>query len=233
MLKATTTFSLLAPVFCMLAANAAENASLPEESGDQTDQALFLLEHSAEELIVSGAPVDPFKPHNFEYMQRTYDVRGQGSCLYRKGQYAESFPYLLAAAKRGFKFAQARLSFLYERGLGTERNTEAALGWLSVAASGTSHPAIRNRHRDMWRRIPDEHLPHFERVAEDYRAKYSAPQHRVSCDLSPQTYTHIHALTCRFIDDAIFLDAEYYTNPVAWLTSFPRTTPPDPAAKSC
>ncbi len=87
-----------------------------------------------EEVIVIGEPGDPFKPHNFEFMQSTYDARGKGSCLYRRGEYAESFPYLLAAAKRGFKFAQARVSFLYQQGLGRERDTEASIGWLSVAA---------------------------------------------------------------------------------------------------
>ena len=168
-----------------------------------------------EEVIVTGSPPDPGVRPTFEYMQQTYDARGKGGCLYRRGDYEESFPYLLAAAKRGFKMAQARVSFLYERGLGTPRDTEAAVGWLAVAATGTTHPSIRYAFRDVWQRIPAEHLPHLERVADVYRSKYGSRRHRVNCDLSATAGTHLKMLTCRFQDEGTHANYSFLVDALA------------------
>lgn len=168
-----------------------------------------------EEVIVTGSLPDPgFRP-TFEYMQQTYDARGKGGCLYRRGDFEESFPYLLAAAKRGFKMAQARVSFLYKRGLGTPRDTEAAVGWLAVAAPGTTHPSIRYAFRDLWQRIPAEYLPHLERVADAYRSKYGSRRHRVNCDLSATASTHLKMLTCRFQDEGAHADYSFLLDALA------------------
>lgn len=142
----------------------------------------------------------------FEFMQQTYDSRGKGACFYRKGRYEEAFPYLQAAARKGFKLAQARLGFLYQQGLGTDRDPYAAVGWYSVAAVGTTLPEIRNYFTDVWRRIPEEHQPRFEAVVKEYRANYSARHHRVDCDFSHRLGTFQKQLTCRFRDDAIHID---------------------------
>ena len=168
-----------------------------------------------EEVIVTGSPTDPGIAPTLEYMQQTYDARGKGGCLYRRGDYEEAFPYLLAAAKRGFKMAQARVSFLYERGLGTPRDTEAAVGWLAVAATGTTHPSIRYAYRDVWRRIPDEYLPRLEQVADEYRSKYGSRRHRVNCDLSPTAGTHLKMLTCRFQDEGTHADYSFLVDALA------------------
>lgn len=161
-----------------------------------------------EVVITIGEPVDPFVAHSYEFIQNTYDARNKGTCLYRSGQYAESFPYLLAAARRGFKFAQARVSFLYQQGLGTDRDTDAAVGWLSVAAFGETHPEISSKFRQIWQRIPDKHRPHFERVVEEYRSKYEARLHRVACDLSRKAGSYLPMLTCRYFDELLHLDIE-------------------------
>ena len=209
---------------------AAADANLTESRPDDPGGVRVVQDDASvpEEVIAIGEPGDPFKAHQYEYMQNTYDARGKGSCLYRQGHYGESFPYLLAAAKRGFKFAQARVSFLYQQGLGTDRDAEAAVGWLSVAAFGKTHPEIRNSFREVWGRIPDQHRPRYERVVEEYRTKYASRLHRVNCDLSHKTGSYMHALTCRFQDEAIHLDIEMIlaNKPV-------RFAPPDPDRGAC
>ena len=229
MSKSTPFLAVFVSVAVALPATTTEsdpkNPTSAPTNGD--DRPLVVADKAGEpeEIVVTGTPEDPFKAHNFEYMQLTYDARGKGSCLYRRGDYEEAFPYLLAAAKRGFKFAQARVSFLYQQGLGTPRDPEAAVGWLSVAAVGTTHPEIRNRFRGVWRRIPQPHLPHFERIVDGYRARYNSRLHGVNCDLAPKAGSHIHKLTCRFVDEAMFLDASAILEGRP-----PSTTPPDPYA---
>ena len=89
--------------------------------------------------------------------------------LYRKGRYAESFPYLQAAARTGFKLAQARLGYLYQHGLGTDRDPYAAIGWYGVAATGTTLPEIRNGFKKIWRGIPEEYRPAVSTLVDEYR----------------------------------------------------------------
>lgn len=227
MLKPTELLPPLLALACALSAGAAEDR--PEPSSD--DEPVKVVQADAtepEEVIVIGEPEDPFKPHNFEYMQSTYDARGKGSCLYRRGDYAESFPYLLAAAKRGFKYAQARVSFLYQQGLGTTRDAEASIGWLSVAAMGTTHPEIRNRFLEVWRQVPEQQRPYYQDVVNDYRAKYASQRHRVTCDFAPKAGSHIPSLTCRFADEANYMDINAILEGRA-----PVSTPPNPYGAGC
>jgi len=197
-------------------ASASDAAPAPVEPVEP-DAAPFVADdaRAPEEVIVTGSPADPGIAPTLEYMQQTYDARGKGGCLYRRGDYEEAFPFLLAAAKRGFKMAQARVSFLYERGLGTSRDTEAAVGWLAVAATGTTHPSIRYAYRDVWRRIPDEYLPRLEQVADEYRSKYGSRRHRVNCDLSATAGTHLKMLTCRFQDEGTHADYSFFADALA------------------
>lgn len=159
-----------------------------------------------EEVVVTAERPETGIVLPFEYMQQTYEARGKGACLYQRGKYEEAFPYLLAAAKRGFKFAQARVGYLYERGIGVSRDPYAAVGWYAVAAEGRTHPEIRGYFRDVWRRIPEEHLPQFETVAEEYRTKYGARANRVTCDMDRAMGSYLPKLTCRFMDEAIHND---------------------------
>ena len=62
-----------------------------------------------EEVIVRPYDWKPGAVPSAETMQQIYDLRGVGACLYGKGRYEEAFPYLQAAARKGFKLAQARL----------------------------------------------------------------------------------------------------------------------------
>lgn len=159
-----------------------------------------------EEVVVTGSRLEPGSVVPYEDMQHVHDSRAKGACLYKRGRYDEAFPYLQAAAKRGFKLAQARVGFLHQQGLGTRRDTDAAVGWLAVAAHGTTHPEIRRYFKDAWERIPEEHMPRFEALRDEYRSKYGSRRHRVNCDLSFEAGTHFKKLTCRFMDEGIYVD---------------------------
>lgn len=153
-----------------------------------------------EEVIVRPHEWEPSLIRSAETMQHIYDLRGRGACLYNKGRYAEAFPYLRAAARAGFKLAQARLAFLYGQGLGTDRDPYAAIGWYGVAAEGTTLPEIRNGFRRMLRRIPPERRSTVSALVDEYKANYGADMHRVECDLSARAGTFLKMLTCRFRD---------------------------------
>ena len=126
-------------------------AALPAlaESGDD----------DVEEVIVTASPPERGKPPTLEFLTEIYGNRQSGSLLYRRGNYAESFPYLLAAARRGFKMAQARVSFLYYHGFGTPRDTVAAVGFLGLAATPPTLPEIRRRFDEVWDRVPTSSNP--------------------------------------------------------------------------
>lgn len=179
-------------------------SELPPPNGAE-DPPLTVRDDSAEpeELVVTETRFRPGKVLPYEYMQLVHDSRAKGACLYKRGDYDEAFPYLLAAAKRGFKIAQARVGFLHQVGWGTHRDPYAAVGWLSVAAQGKSHPEIQHYFEKVWRRIPDEHMPRFESIVDSYRSSYGARRHRVVCDRSG---TYLKSLSCRFMDEAIYDD---------------------------
>ena len=157
-----------------------------------------------EEVVVTAEAPDPGKVPRMEYLLAVYEARRTGADLYRRGKYAEAFPHLLAAAKRGFKFAQARVGFLYQQGIGTPQDPEAAIGWLGIAARGETMPEMRNHFNALWRKIPDVYHPRLEEVIDSYEAKYGSRVHRVACDASHKAGTFTRRLTCRFMDEHLY-----------------------------
>ena len=133
-----------------------------------------------EEVVVTETPLKTKIP-SVELIQATYQARHEGGRLYRRGRYEEALPFLLAAAKRGFKWEQARVSFLYQQGYGTEQDVEAAVGWLGVAARGATTPEIRGRFKELWARIPEARRPHFEAVIDEYEKRYGNKANRTDC----------------------------------------------------
>lgn len=154
-----------------------------------------------EEVVVTASPPPRGKPPTLEFLVELYDSRRDGSLLYRRGQYAESFPHLLSAARRGFKLAQARVSFLYQQGLGTPPDPVAAVAFLGIAAKPPTLPEIRRRFDEIWDRVPTDLKPGLEELIMQYDAKYGAKANRVACDLSVDSGTHFRKLTCRFMDE--------------------------------
>lgn len=156
---------------------------------------------AVEEIVVTATPPERGKPPTLEFLTELYDSRRNGSFLYRRGKHAEAFPHLLAAARRGFKMAQARVSFLYQQGLGTPRDPIAAVAFLGIAAKPPTLPEISNSFKQVWERIPPDLKPRFEQLIEQYEARYGARANRIACDVSPSAGTHFKKLTCRFMDE--------------------------------
>ena len=68
-------------------------------------------------------------------MEDTYQAQEQGAKHFRRRDYARAYPHLVAAAKMGFKTAQARLGYIYLHGLGgIPYDPVRGIGWISVAA---------------------------------------------------------------------------------------------------
>ena len=164
-----------------------------------------------EEIVVTAPRPATGKVPSYERVFQIYESRRKGASLYKQGKYEEAFPHLLAAAQSGFKFAQARVGFLYQQGLGTPQDPYAAVGWLGLAAEGTTHPEIQNYFRNLWERIPEPYVPHLKAVIQDYRGKYGAKANRVGCDMSHKAGTYIRKLTCRFMDEGIYQNFGEFT----------------------
>ena len=153
----------------------AQTAPAQEDATAQQEQ------QEVEEVVVTETPLRTAIP-TVELIQATYEARHKGGRLYRLGQYEEALPLLLVAARKGFKMEQARVSFLYQQGLGTEQDVEAAVGWLGVAARGETTPEIRGRFKEIWARIPQARRPHFEAVIDEYEKRYGNEANRTACN---------------------------------------------------
>ena len=188
-----------------------EPASAPVERASPRD---------VEEVVVTEtAPPRGVIP-TLELISEVYHARRQGGWLYKRGRYEEAFPLLLTAAKRGFKFAQARVGFLYQQGCppwgdasrepcewggpGGRSNADPAIGWLALAAKPPTMPEIRGHFKKLWERIPAQHHAHFDAVIADYERRYGTKVNRVGCDRSHKAGTYIKHLTCRFLDEQVF-----------------------------
>ena len=158
-----------------------------------------------EEVIVTAPEVARDKVQSLETIYEIYQARQTGAILYKQQKYREALPHLLQAAKRGFKFAQARVGFIYQQGLDeVPQDPEAAVGWLGVAAQGRTHPEILNYFNNLWARIPESYRPGFEEIIDYYVATYGNRANRVGCDLSHRAGTYMRELTCRFEDENLY-----------------------------
>lgn len=180
--------------------------------------------NNVEEMVVTGTQPGRGKIPTLELISEVYHARRQGGWLYKRGRYKEAFPLLLTAAKRGFKFAQARVGFLYQQGCppwgdaprepcewggaGGRTNADPAIGWLALAAQPPTTPEIRGHFKKLWERIPAQHHPHFADVIANYEQVYGTKINRVGCDRSHKAGTYIKKLTCRFLDEQVFTGQE-------------------------
>jgi TPR repeat protein len=129
-----------------------------------------------------------------------FDVRddhAKGGMLYRQRRYAEAFPYLMNAAKRGFKVSQARVGFIYQQGLGgVPRNGAAAIGWIGVAASRKASPEIINYYRGMRENVPPTREAEIDEIVTRYVSQYGPAATGVRCDNTRVAGSHISTLRC-------------------------------------
>ena len=179
------------------AAHGAEDAPAPVVASERQE---------VEDVVVTETPIEANIP-TVELIAATYEARREGGRLYRRGQYEEALPLLLIAAKKGFKWEQARVSFLYQQGYGTEQDVEAAVAWLGVAARGETTPEIRGRFKEVWERIPEEHRSHFEAVIDEYEKRYGNEANRTFCKNRLELFGEFskkRVLECRFIDSELY-----------------------------
>jgi len=161
-----------------------------------------------EEIVVSAPAPKRGEVPKVEFIVELYDSRRKGAQLYREGNFEEAFPYLLTAAERGFKLAQARVGFMYQQGLGTERNGEEAMAWLGLAARSPSAPEIRNHFQRIWKKVPQSYHAGLLAKIDKYEAEFGAKANRVNCDYSRATRTRKHLLACRFQDQCRYDNVE-------------------------
>lgn len=173
-------------------------------AAEQSPRVVTAHPQSIEEVIVTGTPSESGRVVMLQDALAIYDARQRGADLYRRGKYEEAFPHLLVAARRGFKFAQARVGFLYQQGLGTERNAWEAMAWLGVASRGTTMPEILNYFNALWTKVPEGYRPQLEDMIDIYDERYGTRSNRVTCDRSRKAGTYLLSLTCRFIDDHLY-----------------------------
>ena len=154
-----------------------------------------------EEVVVTETPLKTKVPTT-DLILATYEAREKGGRLYRRGRYEEALPFLLAAARQGFKWEQARVSFLYQQGYGTEQDVEAAVAWLGVAARGETTPEIRGRFKELWARIPEARRPHFEDVIDEYEKRYGNKANRTDCGnrIESDGVSKKRIFECDFVD---------------------------------
>ncbi len=194
---AAALFLCIVPALPASSQNADESggpASVVDDADRDVDDVLVVTAERLEE----ATPV---------LMNEVLSANGKGGWLYRNGRYKEAFPYLLAAAKHGFKLAQARVSYIYQQGLGeVERDAEAAIGWLGVAAAPTTTPEIRNYYQRVLAHYPEQHHGWIDEIVADYRKKYGQEATRVDCDNDRLAGTHISRLKCDFRDAPKYRD---------------------------
>ena len=155
-------------------------------------------------MVVTADPAEAEAP---VLMNEIFNANGKGGWLYRNGRYKEAFPHLLSAAESGFKLAQARVSFIYQQGLGeVPRDAEAAIGWLGVAAAAPTTPEIRNYFQRVLDHYPTDYRPRIDEVVAEYRQRYGAAATRVDCENKRLAGTHISRLKCDFRDAPIYQD---------------------------
>ena len=137
-------------------------------------------------------------------MEAIYDSQELGNKHFRRRNYEEAFPHLLATAKRGFKTSQARLGYMYLHALGgVDYDPIQGIGWLAVAADPETVPWIRRYFNKIWKIVPERFAADLTAVTEAYKKRYGRGATGVSCNRNRRAGTHQVQLTCLFNDEAL------------------------------
>ena len=180
---------------------------------EQVDTAEYSADGYVEEMVVT-APIlrtpgpDPGEMPSGEFISQVYDAANRGSQLYREKRYKEALPYLVVAAKRGFKWAQASAADIHLHGKGgVPVDLEAGIGWLGVAAQQKTTNSIRQFFEESKELMPERYTDAaIDAIVSDYRAEYGNRAHRVACRFAADegvTWSfNFKRLRCHFIDEA-------------------------------
>ncbi len=130
-----------------------------------------------------------------------YEARRLGLQLYSEKKYQEAYPHLMTAAKHGFKRPQAQLGFMHLSGLGnTKKDTRYAIGWLGVAADGLTERPIEKYFNDIWRKIPQEHVPGYQKLVDSFVANYGTDANDIKCERVNKRGSKIRQVRCELTD---------------------------------
>lgn len=130
----------------------------------------------------------------------------RGRNYFAKQDYENAYPWLLVAARGGFKEAQAQLGYMFQEGKGVEKSNIKAIAWFGVAAEGSTTPQIKNHFRKLKSAVPSENAQYVDRVVSGYIANFGSESTRVTCDLHRPTGSHISRIKCMFKDAHKFRD---------------------------
>ena len=196
---------LIAPLLVLASLSNAQDASSDGSDEEIEDVDVTSVEANpsdVEELVVEGQAVDMSQRESEYYVRSVHASNRMGDRLYRLRKYREAFPHLEAAAKGGFKLAQARLGFIFLHGLNVVEknyeNLETGIGWLGVAADGVTHPEIRNYYKTVWKSMDEKWQPYMTQVVEAFIASYGSESNGVSCESARRAGSHIARMRCRF-----------------------------------
>ena len=177
----------------------AANGISPSAPADSKRSALA---EADEEMVVTADPDDGTAETIAMMMLDTHLSNERGRQLYLQHRYDEAAPHLLAAAKRGFKMAQARLGEILVLGLGdVEQDIAAGMGWMGVAASGTTMPSVRNRLNELRSHVPPELHPRLASIIAAYTAQYGSEATGVNCLRGKQAGTFLTKIRCNFAEE--------------------------------
>ena len=166
-----------------------------------------------EEMVVTAPVVRAPAPERGQipsgaFISEVYEAANRGSQLYREKRYKAALPFLVVAAKRGFKWAQASTADIYLHGRGgVPADLETGIGWLGVAAQPKSTNSIVRYYRETRDLMPERFTEDaLDAIVADYRARYGNQGHRVACRLDSDPGNawsfNFKTLRCHFIDEA-------------------------------
>lgn len=141
------------------------------------------------------------------FISQVYEAASRGAELYREKRYKEALPFLVIAAKRGFKWAQASAADIYLHGRGgVSVDLESGIGWLGVAAQPRTTNSIMEFYKESRALLPERYTPEaVDQIVSNYRSEYGNLTHRVACrhqPIDPGWSMRIKNLRCHFIDEA-------------------------------
>lgn len=155
-----------------------------------------------EKMTIIGEKTD--QPLTHQEMLQAYEDHKEGNRLFDQKKYREAYPYLLSAAKVGFKDSQARLGFILLHGLGDVRaHHSRAIGWFSAAATGKTRPVVKRYYEMLMDSVPESKLAAIQQVVDGYQETYGRSDPVVTCSKERMTRSHIKRLRCFFTDTMV------------------------------
>ena len=183
----------------------------PDEDQDTSD-IVEAYAGDVEEMVVVAPIITAPAPElgqipSGAFISQVYEAASRGAELYRQKRYKEALPFLVIAAKRGFKRAQVSAADIYLRGLGgVPVDIETGIGWLGVAAQPRTTNSIIEFYKESRALLPERYTPEaVDQIVSNYRSEYGNLNHRVACRHQPVDSTwsmRLKTLRCHFIDEA-------------------------------